>query len=93
MCLQKTITSRQLSFWFDNDFEIASKYHLKIVVLFLKAQILSLQDVVFLGIFFLYYVLIIQLYTERSVSKVASMQGGCQGRFGNPSTIARLLLL
>ena len=33
-------------FWFDNDFEIELKYHHKIVVLFLKAQILSLQDVV-----------------------------------------------
>ena len=31
----------------DNDFVIESKYHRKIVVLFLKARILSLQDVVF----------------------------------------------
>ena len=40
-------------FWFDNDFEIESKYHRKIVVLFLKARILSLQDVVFGVCFFL----------------------------------------
>ena len=40
-------------FWFDNDFEIESKYHRKIVVLFLKARILNLQDVVFRSMFFL----------------------------------------
>ena len=33
-------------FWFDNDFEIESKYHRKTVVLLLIAHILSLQDVV-----------------------------------------------
>ena len=31
-------------FWFDNDFEIESKYHRKTVVLLLIAHILSLQD-------------------------------------------------
>ena len=45
------------SVWFDNDFEIASKYHRKIVVLFLKARIFSLQDVVFPSLFFLVYLL------------------------------------
>ena len=33
-------------FWFENDFEIESKYHRKTVVLLLIAHILSLQDVV-----------------------------------------------
>ena len=42
-------------FWFDNDFVIESKYHRKIVVLFLKARILSLQDVVFRSMFFLIF--------------------------------------
>ena len=42
-----------LHFWFDKNFEIESKYHRKIVVLFLKARILSLQDVVFRSMFFL----------------------------------------
>ena len=46
---------KSLSFWFDNDFVIESKYHRKIVVLFLKARILSLQDVVFRSMFFLIY--------------------------------------
>ena len=39
-----------------NDFEIESKYHRKIVVLFLKAQNLSLQDRVFRSVFFLYFI-------------------------------------
>ena len=41
------------SLWLDNDFEIESKYHRKMVVLFLKARILSLQDAVFRSVFFL----------------------------------------
>ena len=43
----------QKSVWFDNDFEIESKYHRKTVVLLLTAQILILQDVVLRGMFFL----------------------------------------
>ena len=43
-------------FWFDNDFEIESKYHRKIAVLSLKARILSLQDVVFRIMFFLMFI-------------------------------------
>ena len=43
-------------FWFDNDFVIESKYHRKIVVLFLKARILSLQDVIFRSMFFLIFI-------------------------------------
>ena len=39
--------------WFDNDFEIKSKYHHKTVVLLLTANILSLQDVVFRSMPFL----------------------------------------
>ena len=38
-------------FWFDNDFEIESKYHYKTVVLLLTAYILSLQDAVFRSMF------------------------------------------
>ena len=49
--------SKSLSNQNHNDFEIESnKYHRKIVVLFLKARILSLQDVVFRTVFFLYFV-------------------------------------
>ena len=44
-------------FWFDNDFEIESKYHRKIVVLLLIAHILSSQDVVFRSMFFSYILL------------------------------------
>ena len=43
-----------LHFWFEKDFEIELKYHRKIVVLFLKARILSLKEyVVFRSMFFL----------------------------------------
>ena len=38
-------------FWFDNDFEIESKYHRKTVVLLLIAHILSLQEVVLRSMF------------------------------------------
>ena len=41
------------SFWFDNDFEIESKYRRKIVVLFLKARILTCF---FEVCFFLYFI-------------------------------------
>ena len=41
-------------FWFDNDFEIDSKYHHNTVVLLLTAHILSLQDVVFRSMFLEY---------------------------------------
>ena len=41
--------------WFDNDFEIESKYHHKTVVLLLTANILSLQDVVFWSMPFLIF--------------------------------------
>ena len=40
-----------VNIWFDNDFEIESKYHNKTVVLLLTAHILSLQDVVFRSMF------------------------------------------
>ena len=39
--------------WFDNDFEIESKYHHKICCLVVLAHILSSQDVIFLSMFFL----------------------------------------
>ena len=40
-------------FWFDNDFEIESKYHRKICCLVVLARILSSQNVVFRSMFFL----------------------------------------
>ena len=40
-------------FWFDDDFEIESKYHRKICCLVVLAHILSSQDVVFRSMFFL----------------------------------------
>ena len=48
----KVIVKPEL-FWFDNDFEIESKYHRKAVVWLLIAHILSLQDVVLRSMFFL----------------------------------------
>ena len=42
------------SFSFDSDFETESKYHCKVVVLFLGARVLSLQDALFGLCFFLY---------------------------------------
>ena len=40
-------------FWFDNDFEIESKYHRKICCLVVLAHILSSQDVVLRSMFLL----------------------------------------
>ena len=45
-----------MTFWFDNVFEIESKYHRKTFVLLLTAHILSVQDVVLRSMFFLIYV-------------------------------------
>ena len=42
-------------FWFDNDFEIESKYHRKSCCLVVLAHILSSQDVVFQSMFFLIF--------------------------------------
>ena len=50
--ISETFTTRPE--WFDNGFEIESKYHRKTVVLLLIAHILSLQDVVHWSVFFSY---------------------------------------
>ena len=42
-------------FWFDNDFEIESKYRRKTVVLLLIAHVLSLHEVVLRSMFFLIF--------------------------------------
>ena len=52
----------------DNNFEIESKYHRKTLVLLLTAHILSLQDVVLRGMFFLICTNIIREFSSSNIS-------------------------
>ena len=53
LCTQNDSKFVNSLFWFDNDFEIESKYHRKISCLVVLAHILSSQDVIFRSMFFL----------------------------------------
>ena len=75
--------------WFDNGFEVESKYQRKTVVLLLIAHILSLQDAVLRSMLFLIYQpLMIKLFYWSSKTKVVIV---CDSFFRKPISIVHCL--